>query len=257
VRPLNPGDRHNHLTAVGLCVAKDSSGRTQWSWLCDCGASCVKSKDKVLSGNTKSCGCLNGARRPSRCVDISGVRFHSLTAERRVGMDRGGRATWQCLCVCGTRKVVSIKVLRSGEVKSCGCYRATRLIGSGISIHPGTVLGYLTAVSQRGNRVTCRCACGRIVVRRADALNSKKSGSCGCRKGDNSIATNKRKWRNHVLFGQVFTLSELAAFAEISVSHMANRIRSGMTVEQAVAGQPNSRANGWRKRKSASSRCVN
>lgn len=35
-----------------------------------------------------------------------------------------GEVRWQCICDCGTRRVVSGKILKNGESKSCGCFSA-------------------------------------------------------------------------------------------------------------------------------------
>jgi hypothetical protein len=372
VGELKRGDRYNHLTAVGRC-ARDSSGRTKWSWLCDCGVRCVKSRDKVLAGHTKSCGCLNkpsmlglkfgrltvvagaasrgpgawwscscgcggktvaqggelrrgrkqscgclakelrgkaaqkrsdavvglrfarlvvteadGANVVCRCdcgervvikrhrvvggntkscgclnagvlrekrdacrrKNLIGTKFNKLTPVSFVGMV-GGLATWRCVCDCGKYRTTSMKSLVSGNTTSCGCQRRAALIGRGAQVQAGTIYGHLTAVSQSGQVVTLRCVCGRSYTNKANTLNRGKITSCGCRKTDNSAATNKEKWRKHTLFGVAFTLTELALIAGISTSHMSNRIKLGMTPEQAIAGQSNARTNGWRKRKAS------
>lgn len=57
----------------------------------------------------------------SAFIDIAGMTFGRLTANRRVsgGGDKG--AKWECSCQCGRVAVVYSANLRSGGTKSCGC----------------------------------------------------------------------------------------------------------------------------------------
>lgn len=56
-------------------------------------------------------------------IDLPGVMFHRLVATHMVGRDHRGEALWACDCVCGTAVVVPGSNLRSGNTKSCGCWR--------------------------------------------------------------------------------------------------------------------------------------
>lgn len=57
-----------------------------------------------------------------KLIDLTGQRFGRLTVVERV--KTGDRhTTWLCKCDCGTEKVVYATLLRSGETRSCGCYR--------------------------------------------------------------------------------------------------------------------------------------
>jgi len=63
----------------------------------------------------------------SKLIDMSGKRFGLLTVGSYAGSKfrgRAARASWNCVCACGTNLVVTGAKLRSGETKSCGC--ATR-----------------------------------------------------------------------------------------------------------------------------------
>jgi len=50
-----------------------------------------------------------------------GEKYHKLTIMRRVGSDRHGRTTWECLCDCGKIKVIAGYNIYRGKTKSCGC----------------------------------------------------------------------------------------------------------------------------------------
>lgn len=56
-----------------------------------------------------------------RVVDITGGTFGKLTVLRHSGSNASGRATWLCLCVCGTERTVNGTDLRAGRIVSCGC----------------------------------------------------------------------------------------------------------------------------------------
>lgn len=60
-----------------------------------------------------------------RVVASPGERFNSYTVIRQIPPP--GRARVECLCDCGTVKIVSLYDLRSGTTKSCGCYARKRM----------------------------------------------------------------------------------------------------------------------------------
>lgn len=55
-RPLPPG-KFGRLTVLGL-AEKDDRGRSLFECVCDCGKNVFVVKGNLVSGNTKSCGCL-------------------------------------------------------------------------------------------------------------------------------------------------------------------------------------------------------
>ncbi len=56
-------------------------------------------------------------------VDLTGKRFGRLTVIRRDGEDKFLQAMWLCECDCGIKVRVRGRGLRTGNTKSCGCYR--------------------------------------------------------------------------------------------------------------------------------------
>ena len=58
-----------------------------------------------------------------RFVDLTGKKFGRWTAISYAG---GGK--WNCVCNCGTEKIVEGTHLKSGASKSCGCYNHEALI---------------------------------------------------------------------------------------------------------------------------------
>lgn len=69
--------------------------------------------EKVKEGVKRS-----GAGRPPS-VMLPGAKFGRWTV---IGPAlQSGRAMWNCVCVCGSRRAVSGTELRLGRSKSCGC----------------------------------------------------------------------------------------------------------------------------------------
>lgn len=91
----------------GRLVAVEMAGRTPqrsvlWACTCDCGNHCAVSADNLLTGNTRSCGCLADERRArfQPTHGQSSTRLHSLwckvmercySASCRAFADYGGR----------------------------------------------------------------------------------------------------------------------------------------------------------------------
>lgn len=59
----------------------------------------------------------------SKLIDLTGQRFGRLTVIERVPSPVRN-AKWLCKCDCGNTTAVLGTVLRSGDSKSCGCYRS-------------------------------------------------------------------------------------------------------------------------------------
>lgn len=55
-------------------------------------------------------------------IDLSGMKFGSLSVKDRAGFD--GKTLWRCICDCGEERIVRGTHLRSGKQISCGCHRA-------------------------------------------------------------------------------------------------------------------------------------
>lgn len=79
----------------------------------------------------------------SRIVDIKGQRFGRLVVIRRLLLSCKSGVKWLCLCSCGTRVVVGGSELRTGNTRSCGCYKKDYL-----SVYPANVKHRLTKSSE-------------------------------------------------------------------------------------------------------------
>jgi len=58
-----------------------------------------------------------------KIVDIIGKKFGRYIVISRANNGNDGRSMWFCRCECGGEKIVSGKHLKSGRIKSCGCYK--------------------------------------------------------------------------------------------------------------------------------------
>lgn len=76
--------------------------------------------DKSLGFNPDNC--FWSPYGPS-AVDLTGKVFGKLTALKCTGESVGENLLWVCICSCGNTVTVMSGSLRSGNTKSCGCFR--------------------------------------------------------------------------------------------------------------------------------------
>jgi len=60
-------------------------------------------------------------------IDIEGLRFNRLTVKKFIGK-RGTTLFWECLCECGNTTIVDGRSLRRNMTKSCGCLKIEKAI---------------------------------------------------------------------------------------------------------------------------------
>lgn len=117
------GQKFGRLTAikpVGI-------GKSNLIWECIC--ECKKRKNVVshslVSGTTKSCGCLISDRRIKW---ITGEKHHELTFLYEVE-SRNKRRYGLFRCSCGNEKIICFEHVRGGNIKSCGCLQTAGING--------------------------------------------------------------------------------------------------------------------------------
>lgn len=59
-------------------------------------------------------------------IDLTNERFGRLLVIK-YAYTKGNRAYWECKCDCGNSTIVSGKLLRGGQTKSCGCLNIDKL----------------------------------------------------------------------------------------------------------------------------------
>jgi hypothetical protein len=189
--PIGPGMRFERLTVIER-AEPTPSGKSRWKCRCDCGNISYPHANKLRSGSTKSCGCLQKELASKRTgIDLTGQRFDRLTVVERAGLTSIGGYRWKCRCDCGNISYPAATRLRSGGTRSCGCLKKNSTgRPSSTPIAPGLRFGRLTVIEQAGlnsnggYRWKCRCDCGNISYPNAVSLRSGDSKSCGCLQKD-------------------------------------------------------------------------
>lgn len=90
--------------------------------------------------------------------------------------------SYLCKCDCGNEKIISGSSLRSGRVKSCGCYKRTKTVNKMLGQTFGRlyVVEYVPGIESRSDWYRCSCTCGGEKVVRGISLRSGNTKSCGC-----------------------------------------------------------------------------
>ena len=112
------GQKFGELTAIEP-TDKRRGSYVIWRCRCSCGKEVFATAKDLRSGNTKSCGHILRA-------DITGQRFGRLTATEPTNQIVRASVVWRCKCDCGNDAFVTVKDLRSGNTKSCGCLNHER-----------------------------------------------------------------------------------------------------------------------------------
>ena len=106
--------KFNKLTVIKK-TNKRLHGRVVWLCKCDCGNEIEVTGTSLITGGTKSCGCLISE-------DLIGQRFGKLTViEKTDKRSLNRQIFWKCKCDCGNIKEVITGSLTSGHTQSCGC----------------------------------------------------------------------------------------------------------------------------------------
>lgn len=126
---IKNGDVFGNLTVIDannyhLFNSKTLSSLCQ----CSCGQTKIISNSSLRTGNSKSCGCINGRDESNKIKkgDIFGdlivIEPYSKTIKDRNKCSYSSR----CQCICGAIKEVLNSSLRNGKTLSCGCNRMSK-----------------------------------------------------------------------------------------------------------------------------------
>jgi hypothetical protein len=101
-------------------------------WLCECECGSVRTVDQshLISGRSRSCGCLIGDLAKARIRDLTGQTFGRLVVLESQGQDRHGKSRWLCQCSCGKLTSTITSSLSNGYTQSCGCLAAEKRAAS-------------------------------------------------------------------------------------------------------------------------------
>ena len=116
------GKRFGRLTVLSR-EKNNNYGKTCWLCNCDCGNLVVVTANKLLGGNTRSCGCLVKDTAKNMADDLTKKKFGRLTALYATNKrSKSGSIYWHCVCDCGNEIDVVQSSLVHGSTISCGCY---------------------------------------------------------------------------------------------------------------------------------------
>lgn len=71
--------------------------------------------------------------KSSRFIDLTGSKHNRWSVIGYAGKDKSNVHTWNCVCECGNRGVITTANLRYGKSKSCGCFRVE--FGESLATH--------------------------------------------------------------------------------------------------------------------------
>lgn len=133
------GKRFGRLTVIKFAgykpVGKKQVENSFWLCQCSCGNCRTIIGNSLTSGNSTSCGCLHkditSQSGRAKTIDLAGQRFGRLVvltfAGYIAGKTRGARAYWECICDCGTKKIIRADRLIGRESQGCGCFHGSKL----------------------------------------------------------------------------------------------------------------------------------
>lgn len=122
------GQKFGRLTAIKI-LPERKNGKTVWQCLCECGNKKDITATQLHNKSIKSCGCLRREMSLARIKNVStikslkGQRFGKLTVIRMLNKRKKGSVVWECICDCGNIKNVTTRNLKTGDTKSCGCFK--------------------------------------------------------------------------------------------------------------------------------------
>lgn len=108
------GQRFGKLSVIGF-AGKSKHGNCKWLCKCDCGNEVTVLSGHLISGMTKSCGCL-------KTNDLTGKRYGKLVVVERLEPGKHGDTWYLCRCDCGNEIRARQSNLIKGAHASCGAY---------------------------------------------------------------------------------------------------------------------------------------
>lgn len=167
--------------------------------------------------------------RPPRFSINIGDRYNKLEIIECI--QGGSNRPVRVRCDCGIEKIVGFTDVRTGKIKSCGCFlrEVTKLRNREKRFDlQGETFGLLSYVEEAPDRngyrmIKCHCACGSEVIIPATGAINGHSKSCGCLKlmisKDRIIQENSKRTRKDL------TGSSFGRYIVKNESHRNNNLR--------------------------------
>lgn len=117
-------------------------------------------------------------------INLIGQIFGKLTVIEHLYINRKGYS--KCICDCGNEKIIRSDQLKSGEIRSCGCFKAEywrnrlSLDLTGKRFNRLQVIRMAGINKYRQTRCEVLCDCGTIKIVQSAGLVNGTTNSCGC-----------------------------------------------------------------------------
>lgn len=155
--------------------------------------------------------------------NLLGQKFGRLTVVD-YAENKSGRSAWTCKCDCGVTKIINSNDLKSGNTKSCGCYKK-ELSSERYTIDLiGKRFGKLVVLEHKGSNKfwqslwLCQCDCGGYKIVCRTHLTNGDTKSCGCTQSFGEEIISKILVENNISFEKEYTYSDL-------LSEKGNKLR--------------------------------
>lgn len=175
---------YGYLKVLGVAYKKGKN--YYWRCKCFCGGctnETIVRSDELISGNTKSCGCLN--RKPKE--DLTGRSFNDFIVEGYYG---NGRWKCKCKCKCGNIRYIRTDHIKHEDIISCG-HNQINHFGSYPELEIRDYIEFITGE----DFVKCRILNGKEIDLYSDVLKLgiEYNGSW-CHASENNPYENKDKY---------------------------------------------------------------
>lgn len=126
---------------------------------------------------------------PGKVLSIIGQKFNKLLVIGFSHRNRHNKTFWNCLCDCGSSKIVSAGCLKNGYTSSCGCSNPYKFKDKTGNRYERLLVIRLHSYGGKGNNYwECLCDCGKTVIVEGGNLRAKRCKSstlsCGCYQKD-------------------------------------------------------------------------
>jgi len=216
-RQVSPGQKFYELEILKIypIFYRNTNNHQQKDYLCDCRCSCGTVKRgirlyNILSGLTKSCGCLAEKKRKERIKYFPNAKVGIYTLLEPVGnpnsrskadRDQSNRnsqpsqpnqlsQTWLVRCECGNIKIRSLSTIKIS--KRCTCKKSdstSKYLGKSLS---GRKVLRVFYKKQNQYAETECLSCGRVKAYRLSMLVADLAAPCPCK----GVSRRKRKIRS-------------------------------------------------------------
>lgn len=202
-------------------------------------------------------------------TDLSGERFERLTAIERVV--KNGRGYYKCICDCGNEILARVDGLKSGRIKSCGCYsidraksgdnrrthgkHGTRLYRIWQAMHARCYITTSAGYKNYGKRGIVICPewvndfqafydwavlngyADNLTIDRIDVNGNYEPNNCRWATYAEQ-ASNKRSTRHITYNNEIHTIAEWAQIVGIDERIIRWRLGNNWTIERALTTKP-------------------